>query len=107
MSDESTSGRQESDALLEQMRDLPCTVDQVTVIPAELQTRLLLVLREFKDARKATTFEEVLARTIEAVDNLDDLGVFKDAAARLGPGLPVRSHLLPAHSSSTSAHAGV
>lgn len=101
----SLSGDNDSPSeVFSRLRDSPCSIDQVTVIPADLQTRLLLVLREFKDARKASTFEEVLERTTRAVDNLDDLGVFRDVSARLGAGLPVRGYYCPAERS-LPAHA--
>ena len=73
------------------LKDLPVSVDQIRVSPDELQTRLLLIQREIKQARKAGTFEEVLTKTMTAVDNLKDLGVFREVTARLDAGLPVRS----------------
>jgi hypothetical protein len=90
MSDEARSGGDSSPKdMFERIRALPCSIDQVTVIPPDLQTRLQLVLREFKDARKADTFEEVLLQTSQAVEHLEDLGVFHDVSARLGAGLAV------------------
>jgi hypothetical protein len=76
--------------LFEPVKDAPCRIDQIHVSPADLQTRLLVVLREFKEARKAETFEDVLQKSAQAVANLEDLGVFHDVAGRLNPGMPVR-----------------
>lgn len=80
----------ESVANFQSVREAPCTVDQVTVSPHELQTRLLLVLREFRAAKKASTFEDVLNRVAEASEALEDFGVFKNIDAKLQPGVPVR-----------------
>ena len=77
--------------MYQQLKDLPCSVDRVYVTPPDLQTRLLLILREFKEAKEATTLDEVARRTQKAVECLQELGVFNAVDASLRPGGSVRS----------------
>jgi hypothetical protein len=85
-----SSGGPQTDAsfadVYEQVMDKPCSLDKINVSPAELQTRLLLILREFREAERAQTFNEVVKCTTRAVQSLEELGVFRKADARLMPG---------------------
>jgi hypothetical protein len=77
-----TSGIEEDTEIL----DLPVKLGNVEVHPRDLQTRLNLILREFKPVKHAETLQDVAIRTEKALDALRDLGVFHHVEAVLGPG---------------------
>jgi hypothetical protein len=93
-SDEESGGEQADASLAdvyEKVKAKPCSIDKINISPADLQTRILLILREFQNAKKAQTFDDVAKHTTQAVQNLEELGVFRGADARLMPGDPVQN----------------
>jgi hypothetical protein len=70
------------------LRNSSVRVDRVE-LPHDLNTRYERVQREFKNIRKGQTLQEVIECTSEALQNLEDLGVFREVNAELLPGVSV------------------
>ena len=81
------------EAAFESVQGSYCKVDRINVSPPDIRTKLAMIEREFKYARKAATLAEVSQRAQEALANIQDLGVLRSAGVELVSGDMVGSLL--------------